>query len=70
MERIINYKYLGNSVNDNNKQSRELRTWIEITRQTFVEMKNKLEAFEMWCYRGTTKILWIRRVTNAEVLRR
>ncbi|KAI5738724.1 hypothetical protein M8J77_010460 [Diaphorina citri] len=32
--------------------------------------KKHLEAFEMWCYRKTLKIVWSDRVTNEEVLER
>lgn len=32
--------------------------------------KNKLEAFEMWCYRRILKISWRDHTTNEEVLRR
>ena len=31
---------------------------------------DKLQAFEMWCYRRKWRILWTDRVTNAEVLNR
>ena len=34
------------------------------------EIKRRLEAFEMWCYRRILKISWRDRVTNEEVLRR
>ena len=35
-----------------------------------VSMMNRLEAFEMWCYRRILRISWVDRVTNDEVLRR
>ena len=34
------------------------------------EIKRRIEAFEMWCYRRILKISWRDRVTNIEVLRR
>ena len=34
------------------------------------EMRRRLDAFEMWCYRRILKISWTDRVTNVEVLRR
>ncbi|KYN02133.1 hypothetical protein ALC62_07054 [Cyphomyrmex costatus] len=33
-------------------------------------MMNRLEAFEMWCYRRILRISWIDHVTNESVLRR
>lgn len=35
-----------------------------------VASMNRLEAFEMWCYRRILRISWVDRVTNVEVLRR
>lgn len=35
-----------------------------------VSMMNRLEAFEMWCYRRILRISWIDHVTNKSVLRR
>ena len=34
------------------------------------EIRRRLDAFEMWCYRRILKISWTDRVTNIEVLRR
>ena len=34
------------------------------------EIKRRIEAFEMWCYRRILKISWKDHVTNEEVLRR
>ena len=34
------------------------------------EIRRRIEAFEMWCYRRMLKIKWTDRVTNEEVLRR
>ena len=34
------------------------------------EIRKRIEAFEMWCYRRMLKIKWTDRVTNEEVLRR
>ena len=34
-----------------------------------VSTMNKIEAFEMWCYRRILKIPWTDRVTNEDVLR-
>ena len=34
------------------------------------EIKRRIEAFEMWCYRRILKISWRDRITNVEVLRR
>uniref|UniRef100_A0A6P7F603 Uncharacterized protein LOC114326697 n=1 Tax=Diabrotica virgifera virgifera TaxID=50390 RepID=A0A6P7F603_DIAVI len=39
VERVNNYKYLGDWVNENNGQGREIRTRIEIARQAFIKMK-------------------------------
>jgi len=34
------------------------------------EIKRRIEAFEMWCYRRLLKISWTDRITNLEVMRR
>lgn len=40
-------------------------TWI-----MKVNMMNRLEALEMWCYRRMLKISWVQRISNMEVLNR
>ena len=35
-----------------------------------IEIKKRIEAFEMWCYRRMLKISWTDKITNQEVLRR
>ena len=34
------------------------------------EMKKRVDAFEMWCYRRMLKISWKEKVSNIEVLKR
>lgn len=34
------------------------------------EMEKKLEAMKMWCYRRVLRLLWTKKVTNEEVLKR
>ena len=34
------------------------------------EIRRRIDAFEMWCYRRIMKISWKDRITNIEVLRR
>ena len=35
-----------------------------------MEMKKRVDAFEMWCYRRMLKISWKEKVSNIEVLLR
>ena len=34
------------------------------------QMEQRLEAFEMWCWRRLLKISWVQRISNEDVLRR
>lgn len=41
--------------------------WGIITWTLNKGIPNKIDAFEMWVYRRKLKILWVGKVTNAEV---